>query len=97
MHATDPMEALRELSFRFGDPPELGHAKARIEIFTCGGSTCLSMPDVKIERDAGRYMATIEDADRTWTGEGSSQTAAIIALLADRAGYRAVVTCKEDE
>lgn len=93
----NPMEALRELSFQFGDPPFPGHAKARIEIFTPGGSTCLSMPDVKIVHDDGRYAATIEDAGCTWAGYGESQTAAIIALLADRAGYRAVVTCKEDE
>jgi hypothetical protein len=94
---SNPLEALRELSFQFGDPPFPGHAKARIEIFTPGGSTCLTMPAIKITCDGGEYMAEIEDAGRTWYGEGSSQTAAIIALLADRAGYRAVVTCKEDE
>ena len=84
------------LSYLFSPAPATGHAMARLEIITAGGTIGLSMPDVKIEHDGG-YKATIEDAGRTWTGRGDSQTAAIIALLADRAGYRAIVTCKEDE
>ena len=85
------------LSYLFSPAPESGHAMARLEIITPGGSTGLSMPDVKIVHHDGYYAATIEDAGRTWAGRGTSQTAAIIALLADRAGYSAVVTCKEDE
>lgn len=98
MASTDQLGARMDaLSYLFSPAPEPGHAMARLEIITSGGHVGLSMPDVKLEFDDGRYMATIEDAGRTWTGEGGSQTAAIIALLADRAGYRAVVTCKEDE
>lgn len=94
---TDPMAQIRELTFMLADPPPPDRAMARIEIVTCGGSTRLTMPAIKITCDGGEYMAEIEDADRTWYGEGSSETAAILALLADRAGYRAVVKHKEDE
>lgn len=45
-------------------------------------------------RDAdGFYVCTQRDDDgREWTGVGASKTAALLALIADRAGYTATVT-----
>ncbi|HEY2075194.1 MAG TPA: hypothetical protein VGH53_02555, partial [Streptosporangiaceae bacterium] len=57
----------------------------------------LSMPDIRVTFEDGMHRAAIEDAGITWTGEGTSTTAAVIALLADRAGYKATVTFKDDE
>lgn len=84
------------MSYLLADRPEPGHAMARLEIVTPGGSTGLSMPDIRVDFGDGRYTATIEDEGITWTGTGDSQTAAVLALLADRVGYRADVTFKPE-
>ena len=57
---TDPMAALRELSYLFRDPPEPGHAMGRLEVVTPGGTTALSMPDIGIEYRDGRVIATFD-------------------------------------
>lgn len=88
---------LYALSYRFCPSPPAGRAMARIEIVTSGGSTFLSMPEITLTFDGGEYTATIEDAGRTWTGKGTGQVPAIIALLADRAGYRAAVSYKDED
>lgn len=90
------MDAVKAMSYLFADPPGPDRAMARLEVVTCGGSTGLSMPDIRITFGDGMYRAEIEDAGRTWAGEGTSVTPAVIALLADRAGYRAVITFKPD-
>lgn len=86
------------LSYLFSPAPEPGHAMARLEIITGGGTAGISIPDVIIgSAGDGQVAAVYEDAGIQWRGEGPSAQAAVLALLADRIGYRAVVTFKEDE
>ena len=88
---------LSGMSYLFAGPPRPDQAYARLEVVTCGGSTALSMPDVRVTvEDGGMKRATIEDAGITWSGTGPSVTAAVIALLADRAGFEATVTFKPE-
>lgn len=96
---TNPaIDALKEVSYLIrGEQPRPGHAMARLEVLTNGGSTGLSMPDITVTYlPGGRIRAEAEDAGRTWSGESDSTAGAVIALLADRAGYKAVVTFKDE-
>ncbi|HEY0933724.1 MAG TPA: hypothetical protein VGD91_08280 [Trebonia sp.] len=96
--ADDPMAALRDLSLMFADPPKDPHqAMARLELLTCGSSTAVSSRDIRIAHDGGVYSAEYEDAGFLWHGEGPSTVAALLGLLADRIGYRAIVTPKYEE
>ena len=90
---------LTSMSYLFARPPEPGTAMGRIEVVTSGGMASASMPAIKISKpdQAGMTRATIQDAGRTWTGTGPSAMAAVIALLADRVGYRAVVSFKDEQ
>jgi hypothetical protein len=90
---------LAEMSYLFAEPPGPDRAMARLEIVTCGGTSALSMPAIRVSvvNDSGMKRAEIDDAGRTWSGEGESVTAAVLALLAGRIGYRAVVIMKELE
>lgn len=92
--STDSLEAL---SYMFAPPPEPGRAMARLEVVTPGGGTFLSMPDIRVTYLNGHCIATVRADGNLWAGEGDSQTAAVIALLADRAGYHAAVTMKEGD
>lgn len=96
--ANPVLDALKEVSYLIrGEVPEPGHAMARLEVLTNGGSTGLSMPDIRVTYlPGGRIRAEAEDAGRTWAGESDSTAGAVIALLANRAGYKAVVTFKDE-
>lgn len=89
---------LQEMFYLLGDYPETGHAKAKLEVMTDGGMIGVSAPDVRTACDKGRWTASYEDAGITWEGSSDAgQSAAIIALLASRSGYKAVVTFKDDD
>lgn len=94
---TGPMDALREMSFMFADPPGTGHAMGRLEIVTPAGSTGISIPDIALGFKDGLWTSDYEDAGHHWHGESEVTKGAVLALLADRIGLKAVVTFKGEE
>lgn len=88
---------LQEMFYLLGDYPGAGHARAKLEVMTDGGMIGVSAPGIRTACDKGRWTASYEDAGITWQGSSDAgQSAAVIALLASRSGYKAVVTFKDD-
>lgn len=94
---------------RAADAPDLGslsmmlmprpgpfEARGRLEIVTPGGSSAITMPDIALSRADGLYTATAVAEGLTWSGTADTVTGAVLALLADRIGYRAEVTIKPE-
>lgn len=46
----------------------------------------LSSNDVTVTFEAGQWVLTYVDADRTWTGRADDKVAAYLDLIADRCG-----------
>jgi hypothetical protein len=93
----DPLASLRAVSYMFSAPPETGHAMARFEIVTPASSTGISIPDITLGFKDGKWTADYEDAGIAWHGESEVTAGAVLALLADRIGLKAVVTLKDEE
>lgn len=88
---------LKEMFYLLGDRPETGHAKAKLEVLSDSGTIGISAPGIRTACDHGHWTASYEDEGITWEGSSDAgQSAAIIALLASRSGYKAVVTFKDD-
>jgi hypothetical protein len=85
---------LGALSVTLMPPPGTWEARGRLEIVTGGGFNSITMPLIGLTRADGLFTATIEDEGITWRGTADTTTGAVLALLADRIGYRAEVTMK---
>jgi hypothetical protein len=92
----NPLDLLRNLSYQFHDAPETGYAMARLEIRTPAGMAAISIHNVKLGFKGGIWTADYEDAGIRWHGESEWTQGAILALLADRIGFRAAVTIKPE-
>lgn len=60
------------------------------------GNAAVSFDDIRISLSDGLWTAEAEDSGRTWRGTADSNAGAVLALLADRLGMKAVVTLKPE-